>query len=99
MTEQQYFKKLDSLIAVRDQRITNHFHNNFLEAYMDADERVWYKKNVGVIDSQIVALCNEISVLLKLNIKFKKIAEVFKCKKLTSWYVSLKSKQSRESEK
>lgn len=96
MTEQQYFNELDSLIDMRNRKIKAHFHNNFLEGYMDAEEREWYLKNIGPFDDKIVSLANEIATALKINVTFKKISEVFKNRPVSAWYNKLKMQKNRD---
>lgn len=81
-----YFDKLDKLIAKRKMVIEGHFGNQFLEEYIRADERIWYKQHVSSIDAEIVTLANEIAPYLSIQTKYKKVADVFRDAVLSDWY-------------
>lgn len=95
MSEQEYFEKLDELTIRRNSLITSHFGSAFLQEYMDAGERIWYSKNVGFVDEQIVKLANEISKALKIGKTYKKVAEVYKDEYISRWYNNLKMQKNK----
>ncbi len=90
MTEKEYFNTLENYTNRRDTLILKHFGNNFLQKYMDASEREWYKKNIAPLDSKILQLANEISKKFNFNKTYSKLAEVYKDPVITSWYVKFK---------
>ena len=99
MTEKQYSRELDSLINQRDVLITSHFGIHFLQKYMDAGEREWYKANIGNIDNKILDLANKISIALNFNVFYKKLAEVFKDEHISAWYNKHKIEKIKEHQK
>lgn len=96
MTEQEFFRIMDKLVTERTSTIYNHFGANFFEIYMDASEREWYNANIAKIDRKIVEFANKISALLQFGTKYRKVADVFKDAKISSWYNKNKIKQNKE---
>lgn len=92
----QLFQRFDGLTVERRIILTSHFGKNFLEGYMDAGERIWYKNHIEFIDNQLIDLANKIANELKLNRQYKKIAEVYKDKELSAWYNKRKIEKNKE---
>lgn len=98
-TEQEYFELIDSLVTVRNQKIYEHFGKNFLESYLDGDQRLWYEDNLSKIDNNIVKFANDLCKLLKIKATFKKVADVFKNEAISTWYNQLKIEKNKQSNK
>lgn len=89
------FNELDNLITLRKRCIEEHFGNQFLEEYIRADERIWYKQNISKIDRQIVAIANKIAPYLSLTKKYAKVADVFRDEKFSDWYNKTKIEKNK----
>lgn len=95
MTELECFKLLDETIEKRNDALFDKFGKNFLQALqIDPSNRKWYQDNIAKYDEVIVDCGNKLAKILKLNITFKKVADVFSNEDITNWYNTKKIAQT-----